>query len=102
MNLLQWLEKWYSQNCDGQWEHLYGIKIETMDNPGWHVTIDLNETPYSNLQMREFRQEKGEDDWIVCILSGGIFRGFGDCLKLNAIIQVFKNIIERQTVTAEK
>lgn len=33
MDILKWLENWYSSNCDGDWEHLYGITIRTLDNP---------------------------------------------------------------------
>ena len=46
MNLFEWLSKWYSSMCVDEWEHFYGIKIETLDNPGWIVTIDLLETCY--------------------------------------------------------
>ena len=40
-NLIHWIEKWYKGNCNGDWEHSYGITIETLDNPGWDFTIDL-------------------------------------------------------------
>lgn len=43
-NLLEWLQDWYLQQCDGEWEHFYGVKIETLDNPGWYIEIDLNDT----------------------------------------------------------
>lgn len=29
------LERWYAAQCNGDWEHTYGITIETLDNPGW-------------------------------------------------------------------
>jgi hypothetical protein len=29
------LQVWYGAQCNGSWEHTYGIKIETLDNPGW-------------------------------------------------------------------
>lgn len=41
--MLKWLENWYSSNCDGDWEHGYGIRIETLDNPVWAVRINLEE-----------------------------------------------------------
>ena len=46
--MINWLENWYSSQCDGSWEHFYGIKIETLDNPGWAVEIDLCETELIN------------------------------------------------------
>lgn len=27
MDSLKWLQEWYIQNCDGDWEHCYGIEI---------------------------------------------------------------------------
>ena len=36
---LSWLQQWYSAHCDGEWEHGPGITIETIDNPGWSMTI---------------------------------------------------------------
>ena len=38
------LQAWYIAQCDGAWEHTYGIKIETLDNPGWMLRVDLVET----------------------------------------------------------
>ncbi len=42
--MIQALQNWYASNCDGDWEHSFGIRIETLDNPGWLVTIDLEDT----------------------------------------------------------
>lgn len=49
--MLQWIQEWYKSNCDGYWEHMYGVKIDTLDNPGWIVHIDLIDTP---LEQKEF------------------------------------------------
>lgn len=37
MEMNDWLSNWHKLNCNGDWEHTYGIKIETLDNPGWLV-----------------------------------------------------------------
>ncbi|GHB54781.1 hypothetical protein GCM10010331_48120 [Streptomyces xanthochromogenes] len=34
-NVLDRLQSWYSAQCNGDWEHEWGIKIDTLDNPGW-------------------------------------------------------------------
>ncbi|MFJ5673999.1 Imm53 family immunity protein [Streptomyces sp. NPDC093097] len=34
------LTAWYTCQCDGDWEHEYGIRIETLGNPGWSVEIE--------------------------------------------------------------
>ena len=44
MDILGDPQKWYAANCHGGWEHYFGVVIETLDNPGWLVKIDLEET----------------------------------------------------------
>ena len=78
MNDITWLEAWYQQNCDGYWEHSYGIEIETLDNPGWHVKIDLSKTDYVNLKAEELKEDTDDDNWIRCSITNGIFNGYGD------------------------
>jgi hypothetical protein len=41
MQSLSRLEKWYSAQCDGDWEHQYGVQLKTLDNPGWTFEVDL-------------------------------------------------------------
>ena len=40
-DLLAWLQNWYAQQCDGEWEHDHGVRIETLDNPGWYLRMDV-------------------------------------------------------------
>ncbi|RRJ95187.1 hypothetical protein Ga0100231_013590 [Opitutaceae bacterium TAV4] len=44
---LQRLSEWYASQCDGDWEHSYGFKISTLDNPGVAIEIDLFGTRHS-------------------------------------------------------
>nr|TKK07812.1 hypothetical protein SrhCFBP13529_11555 [Stenotrophomonas rhizophila] len=44
MHALDRLQKWYADQCDGDWEHSFGIRIDTLDNPGWTVSVDLTDT----------------------------------------------------------
>lgn len=95
MNQIKWLEKWYKQQCDQEWEHSYGVEIGTLDNPGWYVHIDLMETKYENLVMDKVQYDHGEDDWIVCEIVDCTFKGVGDCSKLDVILQIFRELIEQ-------
>jgi Immunity protein 53 len=90
MTITNWLQEWYLQACDGTWEHSHGIRIDTLDNPGWHVRIDLAQTPYANAVAREISLENSETDWLRCSLQGEQFNGYGDPGKLERIIQMFK------------
>ena len=40
MDILDWIQDWFKDNCDGHWEHGEVIQITTLDNPGWEVEID--------------------------------------------------------------
>jgi hypothetical protein len=89
MNTLEELQKWYASNCDGEWEEECGVTIETLDNPGWSVTIDLFET---NLEGKEFSHLKDDvsgDSWIECRVEDNKFIGFGDPERLEQILKVF-------------
>jgi hypothetical protein len=44
MSSLTQLEDWYHAQCNGDWEHGLGVKIETLDNPGWLLMVDLEDT----------------------------------------------------------
>jgi hypothetical protein len=55
---LRWLAEWYGGRADGVWEHDYGVTIETLDNPGWQVRIDLTGTSLSD---RAFASEEYEE-----------------------------------------
>lgn len=33
------LDDFYQRHCNDEWEHFYGVTIQTCDNPGWWVTV---------------------------------------------------------------
>ena len=94
MNLLQWLMNWYYSNCDDDWEHSYGITIETLDNSGWSINIELTDTDVYGKDFYEINIDKGDDDWIVCRIRSDKFEGRGDSFKLELIIETFKDWVE--------
>lgn len=89
---ITWLEQWYRRHCNGDWEHGHGVTIETLDNSGWKVTIDLAGTgldgkPFSGPDIG--RGEDG-DDWLYAHMQGSVFEGYGGPAKLGAILDVFR------------
>ena len=59
------LERWYASQCDGDWEHSYGVKIETLDNPGWRVRIDLQETKRQDAKLERVKINRADnDEWV--------------------------------------
>lgn len=91
---INWLQEWYMSNNDGDWEHTYGISICTIDNPGWHIEIDLAETDYDNLKLEYNLIEKSDNDWYAIKIEDKKFHGVGDASKLDFLIGKFKEIIE--------
>jgi hypothetical protein len=90
------LQSWYLSNCDGDWEHEFGVEIETLDNPGWTVKIDLQNTglegrtfPGHSYGVGDAAQPKDNDNWIVCEVANGQFTGAGGPKKLDEILTVF-------------
>jgi hypothetical protein len=61
---LNLLENWYRQQCNSDWEHQWGVKIGTLDNPGWTMAISLNETRAEGRIVQRVRIERTKDDWI--------------------------------------
>ena len=92
MDLL-FIEKWYSSQCDGEWEHLNGISIETTDNPGWHVTIETSNSTTPLSDRTWILQEKSDDDWFGYKVLGGVFEGAGSRNKLMVILDIFERLI---------
>ena len=41
---LRGLQLCYLSRCDGDWEHSFGVVVETLDNPGWRLLVDLEGT----------------------------------------------------------
>jgi hypothetical protein len=89
MNVIEALENWYATICDGDWEHTYGIRIETLDNPGWAVNIDLLDTPLELCPFEAVTIDRSEDDWIRCKKEGGMFKGRGGAKNLKDILEIF-------------
>ncbi|MEI2824022.1 MAG: immunity 53 family protein [Chitinophagaceae bacterium] len=95
-NNLIWLCEWYKKNCNSDWEHNYGIKIETLDNPGWALTIDIIGSTQENLNNMPWRFiKKNNDDWYGYKIEDGKFEASGDALKLNQLIKLFRDIVEK-------
>ena len=88
------LQTWYKAQCNGLWEHHHGVKIGTLDNPGWTVTIDLDETEKASEPFQEIKLESSETNWLRCWKQGNKFRGVGDPDKLDIILQHFIQFIE--------
>jgi hypothetical protein len=84
------LQRWYSAQCDGSWEHQYGVKIQTLDNPGWRVSIDLSDTPLADRLFDETKfQGNKEHEWYSCRLNSKVFEGACGPECLDKVLDIF-------------
>ena len=87
-SIIQRIQNWYKLNCNGDWEHSGGLSINTMDNPGWEIKINLEDTALEN---GSFQKEinNGEDDWYIIKTENKIFIAYGDPNKLDEMLRIF-------------
>lgn len=98
MNNLKWLQKWYLRQYDGNWEHFYGINIETLDNPGWFIKIDIAETDLENKIFRRIEIERDNDDWVHCWVEDLVFNGVCGPENLDELMTIFRDWVESNSM----
>lgn len=94
MNDLQWLELWYTGQCDGSWEHEYGITIETLDNPGWRISMNMNDTPWENKEFAPVNLGMNLKSFITIKKENGIIEAACGPLQLQVTLARIKDWIE--------
>ncbi|KIZ19526.1 Imm53 family immunity protein [Streptomyces natalensis] len=87
---LSFLTAWYTGQCDGDWEHEYGIRIETLDNPGWSVELDLEETGLHGATLDRTEIAEG-DSWIQSWSDGSVFHLRCGPADLGAAVERFRD-----------
>ena len=91
---LAWVQAWYATQCNGEWEESYGIKIETLDNPGWHVHIDLADTRWSDLSVATSEVHRSEHDWVSVQAGVGRFTAACGPLNLGEVLHHFRLLVD--------
>jgi hypothetical protein len=100
-DLLLQLEEWYSKHCDGDWEHSERIKLNTIDNPGWYLTINLEETELEGKYVRNTEIERGDKDWINYFTKNGKFVIAGGPKNLREMLSIFLTWAKTETPKAK-
>lgn len=90
MNALEHLQSWYKLNCNGDWEHDYGIRISTLDNPGWELDIDLKDTVLEGFSFSK-ELHTNDEDWYIIKTEANRFSAYGDATKLGKLVELFIN-----------
>ncbi|TWG24807.1 immunity 53 family protein [Actinoplanes teichomyceticus] len=87
---LTWLQGWYAAPCDGNWEHESGVSIETLDHPGWSLTVDLRGTALHGLTFAGHQVHRSEHDWLMSGVDDGRFEVACGPLNLGEAIPRFR------------
>lgn len=93
-NNLIWLLNWFERQCDGDWEHSNGVRIGTLDNPGWCLTVSLYETECQSKPFQDIQIDRSEDDWLHCFVRDGKFEGPCGLKNLPEVLKIFREWAE--------
>lgn len=99
--MIKWLQNWYYQLCDGEWEHENRIRIESIDNPGWSIEIDISKCGSDILPKSWTLYELSDNNWIGFKIHDHIFYAAGDPFKLELLISLFRELTEKGEITDE-
>ena len=88
-DVLAELQRWYLDQRNGKWEHAYGITIDTLDNPGWSLRIDLADTRLSDRDYVRTEAHRSEDDWVVSWREERCWRAACGPLNLTMAVTMF-------------
>ncbi len=94
MDIIKRLERWFSHQCTGEWEHRYGIHLTTCDNPGWWLKVDLRGTalegkPHRPRRQGDFEHNTPTPPWLDYHVENGVYHGAGDKDRLEEILAAF-------------
>src|SRR5438874_7686272 len=101
MDSMAWLQQWYFEQCNGDWEHQYGVSIDTLDNPRWTLKINLINTTLDKKPFEALKIERSKTDWVFCSVKPWtkswdehVFEAAGGPFNLEEMIQIFRKWAE--------
>ena len=86
---LEFLINWFAAHCDGDWEHDLGIRIETLDNPGWAIDVRIEDTELEGITTDWHRWEQGEESWLHWRSTGSTFEARCGVADLELALDAF-------------
>lgn len=94
MDNLTWLTEWFAKQCDGEWESDFGVSIETVNNPGWMVKVDLDGTGLDPSSFQSIASQRTPSNWIECKVEDGAWMGGAGMSNLDEVIGIFRAWVE--------
>jgi hypothetical protein len=99
--ILSGLQYWYIAQCNGDWEKRFGVRIGTIDNPGWSIRIDLTDTSLENKKFEDLRIDTSEDNWVLLWIKDKIFQGGGAPQNLVDLINTFLMWVDKSVLPTQ-
>ncbi len=95
---LFWLTEWFDSQCNGDWEHCYGIDIRNDSGSTWSLEIDIAYTELDNQLFDSFDIKRSEKDWASCLIKpanmGNVLYCYGGLSNLPEMLRIFRNWAE--------
>jgi Immunity protein 53 len=88
-DLLGRLQAWYAAHADGDWEHDHRIRISTLDNPGWSLSVNVADTAHEGRTFTPVQIDRTDTDWVHCSVEESVFQGRGGPLNLRELVSTF-------------
>jgi hypothetical protein len=90
----EWLQQFFQSNCDGEWEHYHGCRIQSMSDPGWLLRFDLTGTEHENKRLDELADPRAPIDWLKCKPVDGVFEAQCSPRRLAECIEILRDVVE--------
>lgn len=88
--LLIWIQGWFTSMCDGDWEHGRGVTVETLDNPGWMLRVELVGTGLEDRTFDRLETQRDEHDWVHAWIADGLFEVACGPMNLSEALWIFR------------
>jgi hypothetical protein len=88
-NALARLQEWARAHCNGKWEGDVGVRIATLEFPGWGLTVALQGTELEGKAQSAQRFERTKDDWYFYVAGKNQFEAAGGMNNLEEMIETF-------------
>lgn len=88
------LQRWYVSRCDDEWEHSYGVTIDTLDNPGWTLRIDVIGTTLESTTREWTKLARSEHDWVHWRVQDDRYEAACGPTNLNEAILTFLDLVD--------
>jgi len=92
IDLIEYFQTWYKENCDGVWEHFNGIDISNIDNPGWKVAIN------GVVEKKEITLNVvvDKENWLNITANNSTFLGYCGTKNLKELLEYAVHWIENK------